>query len=140
MSQPTSSVVRDGKLIENPPLESVNIVRGDLVLLQVGDIVPADMRLIESSELKVNEMLLTGEPDDVAKNFKVKPKKAGGEAKLTPDTMVFSSCQVTNGSARGIVTGTGMTTRVGEIAGMLLGKEKTTCGCLPDTSDSQTPL
>merc|ERR1719409_810839 len=86
MSQPTSSVIRDGKLIENPLLDSTAIVRGDIVMLAVGDIVPADMRLIESAELKVNEMLLTGEPDDVAKNYKVKPHK-GGEAKLTPDTM-----------------------------------------------------
>merc|ERR1719326_76478 len=141
MSQPTSLVVRDGKLIENPLLDSTAIVRGDIVLLQVGDIVPADIRLMESSELKVNEMLLTGEPDDVAKNFKVKKKSAhGGEAKLTPDTMVFSSCQVTNGSARGVITSIGMNTRVGEIAGMLLGTEKKTMGCLPDTSDSQTPL
>merc|ERR1719301_496130 len=141
MSQPTSSVVRDGKLLENPPLDSTAIVRGDIVLLQVGDIVPADMRLIESSELKVNEMLLTGEPDDVAKSFKIKKSaKHGGEAKLTPDSMVFSSCQVTNGSARGVITSIGMNTRVGEIAGMLLGKEKKSMGCLPDTSDSQTPL
>merc|ERR1719311_1577349 len=141
MSQPTSSVERDGKLLENPPLDSTAIVRGDIVLLQVGDIVPADMRLIESSELKVNEMLLTGEPDDVAKSFKIKKSaKHGGEAKLTPDSMVFSSCQVTNGSARGVITSIGMNTRVGEIAGMLLGTEKKTMGCLPDTSDSQTPL
>merc|ERR1719191_1700858 len=140
MSQPTSSVVRDGKLIENPLLDSTAIVRGDIVLLQVGDIVPADIRLMESSELKVNEMLLTGEPDDVAKNFKVKKSNHGGEAKLTPDTMVFSSCTVTNGSAKGMVTGIGMGTRVGEIAGMLLGSEKKSMGCLPDTSDSQTPL
>ena len=91
MSQPTSSVVRDGKLVENPLLDSTQIVRGDIVLLQVGDIVPADIRLIESSELKVTEML-TGEPDDVAKNYKVKKSSHGGEAKLTPDTMVFSSC------------------------------------------------
>merc|ERR1719311_1386622 len=141
MSQPTSSVVRDGRLLENPPLDSTAIVRGDIVLLQVGDIVPADMRLIESSELKVNEMLLTREPDDVAKSFKIKKSaKHGGEAKLTPDSMVFSSCQVTNGSARGVITAIGMNTRVGEIAGMLLGTEKKTMGCLPDTSDSQTPL
>merc|ERR1719301_163612 len=141
MYQPTSSVVRDGKLLENPPLDSTAIVRGDIVLFQVGDIVPADMRLIESSELKVNEMLLTGEPDDVAKSFKIKKKSShGGEAKLTPDSMVFSSCQVTNGSARGVITAIGMNTRVGEIAGMLLGTEKKTMGCLPDTSDSQTPL
>merc|ERR1719409_1696033 len=107
MSQPTSSVVRDGKLVENPLLDSTAIVRGDIVLLQVGDVVPADIRLMESSELKVNEMLLTGEPDDVAKNYKVKKSAHGGEAKLTPDTMVFSSCQVTNGSAKGMVTGIG---------------------------------
>ena len=77
MSQPTSSVVRDGKLVESPLLDSTQIVRGDIVLLQVGDIVPADIRLIESSELKVTEML-TGEPDDVGKNYKVKKSSHGG--------------------------------------------------------------
>jgi magnesium-transporting ATPase (P-type) len=136
MSQPMAKVRRDG---QDQDVKSAEVVRGDIVILGTGDIVSADVRLIESSELKVNEMLLTGEPDDVAKTSKVKVH-SGGPAKLTPDTMAFSSCTVTNGKATAIVTQTGMKTRVGAIAGMLMQEQPTKCGCLPDTSASQTAL
>merc|ERR1719379_308967 len=69
MSQPMARVRRNG---QDREVKCVEVVRGDVVILQTGDIAPADLRLIESSELKVNEMLLTGEPDDVAKSSKVK--------------------------------------------------------------------
>merc|ERR1719238_2141015 len=132
MSQPSTSVKRDGKVLQIPSNE---LVKGDIVLLGTGDVAPADLRLITADELKVNEMLLTGEPDDVAKKAEVKPSSA-----LTPPTMVFSSCQVTNGKAVAVVVETGMRTRVGKIAGMLTSEQKTKCGCLPDTSGNQTPL
>merc|ERR1719502_1317278 len=69
LSQAEATVIRDGKEQKIP---STHVVRGDIVLLETGDIVPADGRVFESAELKVNEMLLTGEPDDVAKTHKVK--------------------------------------------------------------------
>merc|ERR1719160_369300 len=59
---------------------------------------------------------------------------------LTPPTMVFSSCMVTNGKGKAIVTAVGMKTRVGKIAAMLTTETKTKCGCLPDTSDNMTPM
>lgn len=137
MSQPMAMVRRDGQDME---VKSTEVVRGDVVLLQTGDIAPADVRLIESSELKVNEMLLTGEPDDVAKTSKVKVTSGSAPAKLTSETMAYSSCTVTNGKATALVTHTAMKTRVGAIAAMLMQKQPTRCGCLPDTSASQTPL
>merc|ERR1719460_2807655 len=134
MSQPQTTVRRNGK---DQKISSSQIVRGDIVLLEVGDVCPADLRLITSDELKVNEMLLTGEPDDVAKNSVVKEKAV---KTLTPATMVFSSCLVTNGKAQGVTVETGMKTRVGSIAAMLVNEQAYQCGCLPDTSASQTPL
>ncbi|CAE7531926.1 unnamed protein product, partial [Symbiodinium sp. KB8] len=101
-----------------------------------------DMRLAESEDLKVSEMALTGEPDDVSKTWKLKPKKEGEPEKLTPEVCVFSGCNVTNGKGRGIVTATGMRTRIGRIAQLIAGEEgpKKKCFCLPDTSANQTPL
>merc|ERR1719387_1008004 len=140
MSQPMTTVLRDGKEQEIP---SNQIVRGDIVILNVGDVCPADLRLITSDELKVNEMLLTGEPDDVAKDYELK-YDADGKPKpfttLTPASMVFSSCLVTNGKAIGLTVETGMKTRVGSIAAMLVTDQKYQCFCLPDTSANQTPL
>merc|ERR1719379_617381 len=132
MSQPKTTVLRDGVLQQIPCNE---LVKGDIVVLGTGDIAPADLRLITADELKVNEMLLTGEPDDVAKKAEVKKHSA-----LTPPTMVFSSCMCTNGKATGVIVETGMATRVGKIAAMLTSETKTKCGCLPDTSGNQTPL
>merc|ERR1719277_1670515 len=119
------------------------VVRGDVVILGTGDVVPADMRLIEDDDVKVSEMALTGEPDDVAKTAKLKMKKPGEPEKLTPENMVFSGCSVTNGKGKGIVCDTGMSTRIGRIAQLIAGddsKPKTKCGCLPDTSANMTPL
>merc|ERR1719163_1311139 len=132
MSQAENDVIRDGKPMA---VASNTLVRGDIVVLGTGDVAPADIRLITADELKVNEMLLTGEPDDVAKRAEVKKHSA-----LTPPTMVFSSCMCTNGKATGVIVETGMRTRVGKIAAMLTTDQKTTCGCLPDTSGNQTPL
>ncbi|CAK0811183.1 unnamed protein product, partial [Prorocentrum cordatum] len=118
---------------------------GDLVVLGVGDVVPADVRLLVASDFKVKEMPLTGEPDDVPKKAQV-PKRSGqgGDAeKLRPENCAYSGCDVTSGSGRGIVIRTGMETEVGKIAGMLTdgGEAKSTCfGLLPDTAGNQTPL
>lgn len=158
LSQPKATVVRDGQEMQVP---SVEIVKGDIVLLKVGDIVPADVRLCEADDLKVNEMLLTGEPDDVAKFARMKKKGAaggghGGGEKLTPENMGFSSCMCTSGKARVFVVGIGMNTKVGRIATLLSDsdtagtpkegaavakKKKSTGACgLPDTKSGQTPM
>lgn len=165
LSQPKALVMRNG---EETTIDSVTIVRGDVLLLAVGDIVPADVRLAQSDDFKVNEMLLTGEPDDVAKFARMKKKSKGGDdgghggaEKLTPENMAFSSCTVTNGKARCFVVETGMSTRVGKIAQLLSDpdsgkagasagdgsnttkrkkKSKSCCACLPDTTSDQTPL
>eukprot|EP00405_Crypthecodinium_cohnii_P023546 CAMPEP_0206473622 /NCGR_PEP_ID=MMETSP0324_2-20121206/32988_1 /ASSEMBLY_ACC=CAM_ASM_000836 /TAXON_ID=2866 /ORGANISM="Crypthecodinium cohnii, Strain Seligo" /LENGTH=1041 /DNA_ID=CAMNT_0053948613 /DNA_START=169 /DNA_END=3294 /DNA_ORIENTATION=- len=141
MSQATIYVVRDGEEIK---VEVPTIVKGDLVVLGTGDVVPADMRLVEADDVKVSEMALTGEPDDVAKTWKIKPRREGEAEKLTPENMVFSGCSVSNGKGRGIVTATGMHTRIGRIAQLIAGDEnekpKKKCFCLPDTSDNMTPL
>jgi len=139
MTQAAIYVVRDGQEVQIP---TNHVVRGDVVVLGTGDVVPADMRLAESEDLKVSEMALTGEPDDVSKTWKLKPKKEGEPEKLTPEVCVFSGCNVTNGKGRGIVTATGMRTRIGRIAQLIAGEEgpKKKCFCLPDTSANQTPL
>merc|ERR1719277_1559088 len=91
MTQASIYVVRGGREVR---VEVPTIVRGDVVVLGTGDVVPADLRLIEAEDVKVSEMALTGEPDDVAKTWKMKPKKEGEPEKLTPENMVFSGCSV----------------------------------------------
>merc|ERR1719188_1445803 len=120
MSQPEAMVLRAGC---EEQVKSNTIVRGDVVILGVGDVVPADMRLIEAHDLKVDEMPLTGESEDVSKT--VKPRiTEEGSGKLTPEHMVFSGCSVKSGNARGVVVATGMKTAVGSIAALLAGKDK----------------
>jgi len=138
MSQAAIDVIRDGVVTT---VATNTVVRGDIVILGTGDVVPADLRLIVAEDLKVSEMCLTGEPEDVAKSIKVKIHKAGEPEKLTPANMAFSACSTTNGKGRGIVCETGMDTRVGSIAKLMAGSgPKTSCLCMPDTSEGQTPL
>ncbi|GMF13668.1 unnamed protein product [Phytophthora lilii] len=98
MSSPQSTVIRGG--VEQM-VDSNQLVPGDIVLLKAGDVVPADIRLCDSVDLKSNEMLLTGESEDVSK--KLNASVSGKSNKLTPDNMVFSSTTITTGNARGIV-------------------------------------
>lgn len=114
LSAPHCKVVRDGRL---GVIESRELVVGDIVEIETGDSIPADLRLVESVNLKVQEAALTGESVPVEKN-------AG--AAVAPDAqigdrinMVYSSCFVTCGRARGVVTATGPATEVGKIASML---------------------
>jgi len=141
MTQAAIYVLRDGKEVQVPVPE---VVRGDIVVLGTGDVVPADLRLVDAQDVKVSEMALTGEPDDVGKTSKIKVKKPGEPEKLTPENMVFSGCSVTNGKGRGVVCETGMFTRIGRIAQLIAGDgseaQKKKCFCLPDTSASATPL
>ncbi|TYZ64478.1 hypothetical protein PybrP1_003897 [[Pythium] brassicae (nom. inval.)] len=119
LSSPQSVVVRDGA---QQVVDSKALVPGDVVLLVTGDVVPADIRLVHSVDLKSNEMLLTGESEDVSKKFNAPPPGAGKAAKLTADNMVFASTTITAGNARGVVVETGMSTRVGSIAALLKAK------------------
>ncbi|TMW69050.1 hypothetical protein Poli38472_001206 [Pythium oligandrum] len=128
MSSPQYLVIRDG---EQCVLESKLLVPGDIVVLSTGDVVPADVRLFERVNLKVNEMLLTGESEDVSKKYNA-PLHIKGVKKLTADNMVLSSTAVTAGNARGIVVETGMSTRVGSIAALLKAKR-------PEIEDEDKP-
>ena len=120
----------EAKVIRNEKLEVVQskkLVPGDLVVLETGDYVPADIRLVEESNLKVQESSLTGESLPVEKNIStIEEEKVGiGDR----ENMLFSSSLVTYGRGKGIVVETGMNTEVGKIAGII-----------NETIDSQTPL
>ena len=118
MTAPTAKVKRDGKIVN---IKSEEVVPGDIIILEAGNYVPADARLIKSSNLKVEESSLTGETVPVLKDENV----VLGENVPIGDmvNMVFSSCIVVNGHAEAVVTETGMNTKVGKIAGMILKDE-----------------
>ncbi|MDZ4712155.1 MAG: cation-translocating P-type ATPase [bacterium] len=105
-------------------IEASDIVPGDVILLEAGDIVPADARLIEVRSFKTNESSLTGESNSVEKKTEAIP-----EEKTVPGdrlNMVFKGTEVSNGSARAVVTETGMDTELGKIADLLeTGNQKT---------------
>ena len=114
MSSPTAKVLRGGAKVEVPSKE---VVPGDIVFLEAGDLVVADGRVIENFSLKVNESSLTGESEGVEKTEEVIPgeKVALGDQK----NMVFSGSLVTYGRATVVVTGTGMHTEIGKIASLM---------------------
>ena len=109
-----SKVIRNGAVTVIPAKE---LVPGDIVVLDTGDYIPADLRIIEAVNLKSQESSLTGESVPVEKNAGV----INGEEIGIGDrvNMLFSSSLVTYGRGKGIVVETGMTTEVGKIAGML---------------------
>lgn len=114
MAAPTAKVVRGGHPSSVPARE---VVPGDLVELEAGDNVPADLRLIDASSLRIQEAALTGESVPVNKD-------ASGELPLSTSlsdrhNMAYMSTLVTNGSGRGVVVATGMQTEIGRIAGLL---------------------
>ena len=111
LSALSAKVVREGQLMVIPAAETVP---GDLVVLEAGDIIPADIRLLESSNLKVEEASLTGESVPVEKD--AKSKIVGYVGIGDRHNMGFSSTIVTYGRGRGIVTATGHTTEIGNIA------------------------
>ena len=118
MSAPTAKVLRDGHVVQIPGRE---VVPGDVVVLEAGDSVCADGRLLESASLKCDESALTGESLPVEKD--VEP--IDGEAALGDRrNMVFSGSFVTYGRGRFLVTATGMDTEVGKIAALLKGAEE----------------
>lgn len=119
LSSPTAAVLRDGNIDHVP---SITVVPGDIVELKTGDVVPADMRLFEAMNFETDEALLTGESLPVLKEPEALLASEVGVGDRT--NMAFSSSTVTKGRARGIVTGTGMATEIGEIAEALNGKTK----------------
>jgi len=114
MSAPNAQVIRDGQQTTIPGRE---IVGGDIVLLEAGNYVPADLRLVESINLKIEEASLTGESVPVEKNAGVVLDKEIplGDRKNT----AFMGTLITYGRGRGLVTGTGMNTQIGLIAEMI---------------------
>ena len=120
MSAPRSKVMRDGQTEE---ITSTEIVPGDIVVLDTGDIIPADMRLIEAINLKVQESALTGESVPVEK---INGQLKGQDISLGDRTnMAFSTSVVTYGRGKGVIVGTGMNTEVGKIANMLQSTDAT---------------
>ncbi len=119
LSDHASKVIRDGKMVVIPARE---LVPGDVVVLDTGDYIPSDLRIIEAINLKSQESSLTGESVPVEKNIEVIEKQ---EVNIGDrNNMLFSSSLVTYGRGKGIVVETGMTTEVGKIAGMLDKTEK----------------
>ncbi len=114
MSSPSAKVMRNGTRIEIP---SAEVVPGDIVLLEAGDMVVADGRVIENFSLKVNESSLTGESEGVDKMVEALTTEqvALGDQK----NMVFSGSLVTYGRATVLVTATGMNTELGKIAALM---------------------
>ena len=120
MSAPHARVLRDGK---ESLINASELVPGDIILLEAGDFVPADARLIRSVSLKSEESALTGEsvPSEKDANAIVKENAPIGDR----TNMVFSGCSITYGTATAIVTATGMDTEMGKIADLLSGEGET---------------
>jgi len=120
MSAPHARVIRDGR---DMVIDAAELVPGDLIRLEAGDMIPADARLLQSVSLKSEESALTGESVPVEKNAN---EVLGEEAALGD---LFSSCSITYGTAVAVVTSMGMDTEMGKIANLL-----------DSEGESQTPL
>jgi Ca2+-transporting ATPase len=117
---PHARVRRSGQVAE---IESTKLVPGDIVLLEAGDVVPADGRIISSATLEVQEAALTGESAPVPKDPETLPE---GETALGDRTnLVFQNTQVTRGTTIVVVTATGSATEMGRIAGMVTATKRT---------------
>ena len=113
MLAPHTSVLRDGK---RRSIDSAGVVPGDIVLLEAGEKVPADLRLIEASGLRIEEAILTGESVPVEKAT----KPVSADATLGDRSCIaFSGTLVVGGAGRGMVVATGAATEIGRISGML---------------------
>ncbi len=124
MSAPHAKVIRGGT---EHVISASRVVPGDIIRLEAGDFVPADARLTESANLKTDESALTGEslPADQDADVIIASDAPVGDR----DNCIFSGCAVTSGTATAVVTGTGMDTQMGRIAGLLAGEK-----------ESKTPL
>ena len=124
MAAPEAHIIRDGCRVTVPSRE---LVPGDVVLLEAGSIVPADLRLVQSMNLKAEEASLTGESVPVNKNAarELDPSAGLGDQ----HNMAFMSTTITYGRGQGLVIGTGMKTAIGRIAEMIQSVE-----------DEETPI
>jgi len=113
---PSARVVRDGRV---DSIDSLELVPGDVVMVEAGDLVPADGRIITSATLEVQEAALTGESAPVPKDAAVLAES--DTALGDRSNMLFQNTSVTRGTATMIVTATGSNTEMGKIAGMLQG-------------------
>ncbi|WP_029875585.1 cation-translocating P-type ATPase [Rhizobium leguminosarum] len=111
LEQPSARVIRDGVACR---IEAKRLVVGDLVLLESGDRIPADLMLVDASDLRCDESLLTGESMPVAKGRTVE-----GSSDETASSMLLAGSLVTRGRAKGVVTATGTATMLGGIAAEL---------------------
>jgi Ca2+-transporting ATPase len=118
LSAPHARVLRDGAKIT---VKASEVVPGDILLLETGDRVAADVRLIASRDLAVDESSLTGESEPIAKSAKELPANTALADRVN---MAWSSTNVTGGRARGLVVMTGMRTEVGRIAGDVQATER----------------
>ena len=118
MSAPIAKVKRSGKVVE---IESENVVPGDIVILETGSFVPADCRLINSYNLKIEESSLTGEnvPEEKDATRILNSNTPMGDI----CNMAYATTIVVNGHGEAVVTETGMNTKVGKIAGMIIEDE-----------------
>ena len=127
MTAATSKVIRDGKQIVIP---SEQLVVGDIILLEAGDAVPADARIIECYSIKSEEAALTGESVPVTKTDEVLVAEEGADIPLADrKNMVYMGSTIVYGRGKAVITATGMNTEMGKIADALI-----------QTKDSETPL
>ena len=128
MSAATSKVIRDGRLDE---VASTDLVVGDIVLLEAGDSVPADCRVLESASMKIEESALTGESLPVEKTAEILTLSGGADDIALGDrkNMCYSGSVVVYGRGRAVVVATGMNTEMGKIA-----------DAISQAEDGQTPL
>ena len=118
MTPPKAKVIREN---ETKEINAEELVQGDIIILEAGNCVPADCRLLETHNLKIEESSLTGETEPVLKNAEMicKNNIPIGD-KLN---MAYMASIVVNGSAKAVITETGMNTNVGKIAGMIIQDE-----------------
>ncbi len=119
LSAPSSKVLREGQLIEIP---SAEVVVGDILIVEAGDFIAADARLIESNSLQVSESALTGESVSIEKV--TEPINKDNVAIGDQVNMIFSSSHVTYGRGKAVVTGVGTDTEIGRIASLLKNAEE----------------
>lgn len=115
MTAATSKVKRDGKIIN---IKSEDLVRGDIIILEAGDAVPADGRIIECASLKIEESALTGESVPVTKDEEMLEIPEGEKGISLGDrkNMIYMGSTVVYGRGKAVITGTGMDTEMGKIA------------------------
>ena len=124
MASPHAKVLRDGQVVE---IASQDVVPGDLVILDAGDYIPADLRLVETINLKIDEAALTGESVPVEKDANAILDEDSGLGDRI--NSAYMGTIITYGRGKGVVTNIGMKTQMGNIAGML-----------NEADDESTPL